>query len=97
MTKILSSRNPGHVELKATVGYQENQIKNLLDRIEVLSREVGALTLDRNAQKQDRIKQIDIGDSRLRMLEEANQTVRYQEGYIARVKEEDEMRRPGLS
>ena len=33
MTKILSSRNPGHVELKATIGYQENQIKNLLDRI----------------------------------------------------------------
>ena len=97
MTKARPMRAFANEELKVTIANQDNQIKNLMDRIEVLSREVGTLTLDRNAQKQDRIKQIDIGDSRLRMLEEANQTVRYQEGYIARVKEEDDMRRTGLS
>lgn len=90
MTKARSMRAFTNEELKVTIANQDNQIKNLMDRIEVLSREVGALTLDRNAQKQDRIKQIDLNDSRLRMLEELEQANKYQEGYIARVKEEDQ-------
>ena len=90
MTKARPMRALANDELKVTVANQDNQIKNLMDRIEVLSREVGALTLDRNAQKQDRIKQIDLNDSRLQILEALEQANKYQEGYIARVKEEDQ-------
>jgi hypothetical protein len=90
MTKIRPPRAPKGEDMKTTIANQECMIKNLMTRIEVLSREVGTLTLDRNAQKQARIKEIDLHDSRLRMLEELEQANKYQEGYIARVKEEDQ-------
>lgn len=78
--------------LKTTLANKDRQIDVLLKRIEDLSEKVGALTIERDAIKQNRTQLIDGKDGMIRRLEEAKELSEYQRGYIDRVREEDRRR-----
>lgn len=92
MLRIRPPRKPKNEPASVTIANQQKQLTLLLQRVEDLVEERGALKLELSAIKQDRIKQIDRADGLVKTNEELRQFNQYYEGYIARVKDENAFR-----